>query len=482
MGKTEWLAMLQKTIELGRQRRLSEALAHLLQGLGSGQGGIYARIPEGWKVNVPFGHAPLSLPSVPLKRNAICKVAFSEAASGGQWWAVGIPPTDEMPRYLLLLQLPPERKRRGNEALLLVAELFAHWLDREAEETSLLNSIQEPVLLTDKDGRIVAMNLAAQQTFRDAQSLLGSPIWKLGGDNDDKEALRQLVTTPQEPAIRWVQLGSGEAIFPAQVAVTTCRPNYRLWRFREPSLDEQQIRHLARSFRIATLGELAAGIAHEINNPLQVIMGNAELALDVGKMDEGTKAKLEDILAAAVRIREVARAVTRFADARRTEERELLDFNIVVTEATQLVGYSLVRDGVQVETALAPQLPPVWGRRGDLEEIVVQLVRNAGEAIAETKKGTKVIVRTRLKNGWVRLEVEDDGPGVPPELRERIFDPFVTTKAAKGRTGLGLAIVQNIVAAHQGRLWIEEAPSGGALFVVELPLRQPRMEDWQGRE
>ncbi len=481
MGKTQWLAVLQKTIELGRQRRLNEALAQLLQGLSSGQGGLYARTLEGWKVSIALGHVPESLPFFPLRHNAVCKVALSKDASAGQWWAVGIPPEEEdMPRYLLLLQFPP--KQRGKKALLLAADLLAHWLDEEAEETSLLDGVQEPVLLTDKEGRIVAMNAAAQQNFGDAHRLLGSPIWELGGGDDDKEALRRLVTTTQEPAIQQVRLSNGELILPMQVVVKTCRPNRKVWHFRGTSVYDQQLQHLARSFRVATLGELAAGIAHEINNPLQVIMGNAELALDVGKMDEGTKAKLTDILAAAGRIREVAHAVTRFADARRTTERELLDFNSVVTEAAQLVGYSLVRDGIKVETDLTPQLPPVWGRRGDLEEIVVQLVRNAGEAIAETKKGTKVIVRTRLKEGWVRLEVEDDGPGVPWELRERIFDPFVTTKAAKGGTGLGLAIAQNIVAAHHGRLWMEEAASGGALFVVELPMRQPKLEDWQWRE
>lgn len=240
----------------------------------------------------------------------------------------------------------------------------------------------------------------------------------------------------------------------------------------------QSIEHLARSFRVATLGELAAGIAHEINNPLQVIMGNAELVLDTEELSERAKEKLTDILEAAKQIRKIAYAITHFADARRTEEKELLDFNKVVQEAAQLVSYSLVREGVKVELELSPVLP-VWGRRGDLEEIIVQLVRNSGEAIAESGKGSRVIVRTGTRDQWVRLEIEDDGPGVPNELRDRIFDPFVTTKAAKGGTGLGLAIVQNIVTAHNGRIWLEDSSFGGAKFVVELPswqITQPHHE------
>jgi two-component system NtrC family sensor kinase len=121
--------------------------------------------------------------------------------------------------------------------------------------------------------------------------------------------------------------------------------------------------HLARSFRVATLGELAAGIAHEINNPLQVIMGNAELILDTEDLKERTKEKLADILQAAEQIREIAHSITHFADARRTEEKELLDFNKVVQEAAQLVSYSLVRDGIQVNLELSP-VPPIWGAEG----------------------------------------------------------------------------------------------------------------------
>jgi len=242
-----------------------------------------------------------------------------------------------------------------------------------------------------------------------------------------------------------------------------------------------EIEPLARSFRVATLGELAAGIAHEINNPLQVILGNAELLLDFEPLSESAREKVQDILQAGERIREIAHLVTKFADARRTEEKELLDFNQVVAEAAQLVSYSLVREGVRVKMELSSS-PAVWARRGDLEEIVVQLVRNAGESIAESGKGSTVTVRTKAQGQWVRLEVEDDGPGVPLPLRDRIFDPFVTTKAAIGGTGLGLAIVQNLVTAHGGRIWLEDVQAGGARFVVELPIEPKTLRQRETRK
>jgi signal transduction histidine kinase len=283
-----------------------------------------------------------------------------------------------------------------------------------------------------------------------------------------------------QPAYLFVVAFSGESAEPDEVAIQVsaelvaswiCGKEKEITDHRTTGQQGEGWEHLARSFRVATLGELAAGIAHEINNPLQVIMGNAELILDTEDLKERTKEKLADILQAAEQIREIAHSITHFADARRTEEKELLDFNKVIQEAAQLVSYSLVRDGIQVNLELSP-VPPIWGRRGDLEEIVVQLVRNAGEAIAESGKGGKVIIRTGVRGNWARLEVEDDGPGVPVELRDRIFDPFVTTKAARGGTGLGLAIVQNLITAHNGRIWLEDSPLGGAKFVVELPLWQ----------
>ncbi len=282
------------------------------------------------------------------------------------------------------------------------------------------------------------------------------------------------------PIYLFVAAFSGESTEPDEVAIQVsaeliaiwvCSKEREMMDYKATGQQDESWEHLARSFRVATLGELAAGIAHEINNPLQVIMGNAELILDTEDLKERTKEKLMDILQAAEQIRKIAHSITHFADARRTEEKELLDFNKVVQEAAQLVSYSLVRDGIQVNLELSP-VPPIWGRRGDLEEIVVQLVRNAGEAIAESGKGSKVIIRTGVREKWAMLEVEDDGPGIPVELRDRIFDPFVTTKAARGGTGLGLAIVQNLITAHKGRIWLEDSPSGGAKFVVELPVWQ----------
>lgn len=354
------------------------------------------------------------------------------------------------------------------------ADMCAVWLFFAPTGWSkLLDKFSIPLVVTDLQGHLVAWNSAAQTQWG-IPLAAGQALWTLAHSPRDGEILQELVRLGTSGGVVTLRLATASKTY--RVFVTTLLSGHQLWQFHPIQWNDPQWQNLARSFQVATLGELASGIAHEINNPLQVILGNAEMALDEGAMDNGTREKLADILSAASRIREVTRTIIHFADARRTRERELVDVNIVVNDAVRLASYALSKDGVQVSADCTPQALLILGQRGDLEEAIVQLVRNAGEAIVAANKGSQVIVRTRQRSDWARIEVEDDGPGVPEELRDRIFAPFMTTKAEQGGTGLGLAIVQNIVAAHQGRVWVEDAPSGGALFVMELPLWRPEEE------
>lgn len=357
------------------------------------------------------------------------------------------------------------------EQALFWADMCALWLCFAPMGWSkLLDKFSIPLVVTDLQGYLVAWNAAAQTQWGTSLAA-GQALWTMAHSLRDGEILQELVRLGTSGGVVTLRLPTMPT--PYRVFVTTLLSGHQLWQFHPIQVDDPQWQNLARSFQVVTLGELASGIAHEISNPLQVILGNAEMALDKGTMDNNTREKLADILSAASRIWEITRTIIHFADARRTRERELVDVNMVVDEAVRLASYALSKDGVQVSADCTQQALLVLGQRGDLEEAIIQLVRNAGEAIVAANKGSQVIVRTRQRNGWARIEVEDDGPGVPEELRDRIFAPFMTTKADQGGTGLGLAIVQNIVTAHQGRIWVEDAPLGGALFVMELPLWRP---------
>jgi len=224
--------------------------------------------------------------------------------------------------------------------------------------------------------------------------------------------------------------------------------------------------------RIAAWQEIARRLAHEIKNPLTPI----QMAMDTLRktwrkqhpsfgeiLEESTQSVLEE----ADRLK---RIVSEFSDFARMPKPDIAscDLNDVVTGAL-----GLYQEAAPLERRLAPDLPPIEADRGQLSQVLRNLVENARDAIASRPDG-RIVVATRRGDAGDRVEitVEDNGPGVPAELKERVFTPYFTTKHAHGGTGLGLAIVHRIVSDHGGRIGVVDAATGGARFVVELPLRQ----------
>jgi len=225
---------------------------------------------------------------------------------------------------------------------------------------------------------------------------------------------------------------------------------------------------VARSERLSGLGRLLAGVAHELNNPLTAVIGYAQL---VPSMPAGDKQRqrLDTIRKEAERCRRIVGGLLRFARTS-PSERRAFSLNQVIADAAQLLAYAARSQGVRIDLDLDPALPAAQGDAHELEQAVVNLVSNAQQAIAGARRPGTVTLRTFVAGGGNPiLEVEDDGPGIPEETRARIFDPFFTTKAAGQGTGLGLWLVYNAIAAHGGRIEVEEARTGGALFRLELP-------------
>ena len=223
--------------------------------------------------------------------------------------------------------------------------------------------------------------------------------------------------------------------------------------------------------RIAAWQEIARRLAHEIKNPLTPI----QMAMDTLRktwkkqhpefseiLDESTTTVLQE----ADRLKHI---VSEFSDFARMPKPELqrVDLNDVVRSVV-----TLYQGAAPVETQLAERLPELDADKNQLHQVVLNLVENARDAISK-REGGAITVRTRLGEAGDRalLVVEDNGPGVPPELKDKVFAPYFTTKHAKGGTGLGLAIVHRIVSDHGGRIMIGDAKGGGARFTIELPLR-----------
>ena len=225
---------------------------------------------------------------------------------------------------------------------------------------------------------------------------------------------------------------------------------------------------LVQSGKLAAIGELAAGVAHEINNPLNNVMGFAQLLMDQDLPQEAL-ADLEKIYAEGQRAARIVQHLLAFA--RNSEpERRSVDVRAVIERACSLKAYDLRRRSIELRIHLLEAPPLVSGDDQRLIEVVLNLLTNAEQAIVEGGRKGTVTVRCEADDDRIRISVSDDGPGIPPEILGRIFEPFFTTKEVGAGTGLGLSICQGIVRQHQGELWAESDLGAGATFHVELPV------------
>jgi len=226
---------------------------------------------------------------------------------------------------------------------------------------------------------------------------------------------------------------------------------------------------LLQAEKLAALGQTISGVAHELNNPLATILTWSE-RLNRQPADGEVQRGLETILNEAERAAKIVRNLLTFARKRHTT-RTMVDINQVARDALGLRQYEQRLANIGVIEALASGLPPVFGDPYQLQQVVLNLVINAEQAmIAAHGRGMLVVRSWQSPDGdAVVLEVNDDGPGVPHEVMPKIFDPFFTTKAAGQGTGLGLTVAYAIVEEHGGRLSVQPNVAQGASFQVELP-------------
>lgn len=221
--------------------------------------------------------------------------------------------------------------------------------------------------------------------------------------------------------------------------------------------------------RLAAVGELAAGVAHELNNPLAAIQGFAQLVVTRDDLDGTLRDDVETIYEQAQRATKITDNLLSFA-RRRKPSKSLISINDVVKESLELQAYNLRVNNIEILAELEPELPKTMADFQQMQQVFVNIITNAEQAMVEAQNPGKLHVRTQVSGQMIRIEFGDNGPGISDENLKRVFDPFYTSKAVGQGTGLGLSICFGIVEEHGGHMHAKSKPGEGTAFTVEIPI------------
>ncbi|MBW1816669.1 MAG: PAS domain S-box protein [Deltaproteobacteria bacterium] len=238
-----------------------------------------------------------------------------------------------------------------------------------------------------------------------------------------------------------------------------------------PGIEEEKKRESARmqlvqSDKLASIGRLAAGVAHEINNPLAGIFMYANLALEEIHEDNDVYENLQKVLAQAERCKKIVRGLLDFS-RRHEPQIETLNMNDIIEEIVSLVANQTLFRNIKIQKELDADLRPMQGDKSQLQQVFINFTLNAAEAMEG--KG-HLIIKTSVRNGLIEIKFTDTGSGIRPEHKERIFEPFFTTKSEKNGTGLGLSVSYGIITRHGGAVSVKSRVNSGTTFTLSFPV------------
>lgn len=354
---------------------------------------------------------------------------------------------------------------------------------------NVLENIIESIVITNLDGYLVFFNKYSEEMFGfEAREVLNRHIAILGAKTPDVlDHIRRDETFNNEITL---QTKSGRT-FPAHVRCVPLRDDRDrpiamvgvardLTKEKEKQRIDDEMKRLKaelfQSEKMSLIGTLAGEVAHEINNPLGGLIISVQMLLeDIEKGELDLKMALEELRGIendAKRCRNITRKLLDFS-RRMPEERNNLDLTRVIEDALILVQRQAEIENISFDKKYAQDLPPVWGNSNSLQQVIINLVKNACDAMIQ---GGRIAISTRVLDAnneepVIRISISDTGPGIPHELLEKLFDPFFTTKAGGKGTGLGLAVSKRIVEEQNGRLTCENRnEQSGAVFRILLPI------------
>jgi signal transduction histidine kinase len=228
---------------------------------------------------------------------------------------------------------------------------------------------------------------------------------------------------------------------------------------------EQQ---LIQAGKLAAIGQLVAGVAHELNNPLTSVVGYSELLMGAD-CSEGIKRDLEKINRQGVRAARIVENLLTFA-RRREPRKESININEVIERSLELQAHQLELNRISIVRELDEALPPIVADPFQMQQVFMNIISNAHQVLRDWGGERRLRVRSELAGDMIHLEFADSGPGIPAEVMRRLFEPFFTTREVGEGTGLGLSIAHGIVEAHGGSIWAESEVGKGTTFRVRLPI------------
>ena len=398
---------------------------------------------------------------------------------------------DRLRRRIAELEASAADHQRAEQQLARDARLTEAAL-RRSEDTAraVLESASEGIILINTTGCITLVNTAAERMFGYQRSeLLGEPLEIMLPERIRRGHVEHRTGYFAEPRVRPMGIGldlSGRrkdgTAFPLEISLSYVEsPDGGvamafITDITERKRVEAQLQHqrdvLYQNEKLTALGTMAAGIAHEMNNPLGIITTRIEVMLLDAEQQHLPPQVLEDLQVlhrASQRVARIAGSLRSFA--RHTPgDRVPLDLNAVVEESLQLMQKPLAADNVQIVSNLDRALAPILGDATTLHQVLMNLLTNAREAMP---KGGQVRIETAPaeRPGWIRLLVADTGSGIPAEEVSKIFDPFFTTK--RTGTGLGLSVTYGIIQEHGGTVDVQSRPGAGTTFILSFPTTSP---------
>ena len=334
------------------------------------------------------------------------------------------------------------------------------------------------IVLTDSQCTVIEANPAAVALLGapNAGVLMGLPFHGLfqGATASLREFLFQTLVGEREARLNWVETSGFGAAFNCDLTVVPLRRDLGcvdslLILMTDMSSQVALQQSLVQSEKLSAIGEIVAGVAHELNNPLTGILGYAQLLL-TAKVEPAIKARVEHIAGEAERCRRIVQNLLSFA-RHYESEKSLQNLNEVLSDTLALREYQLRIDGITVEVSLDPHLPNVLADPHDLQRVFLNIINNAQQALSGVEgREKRLTIRTCVQDECVNIVFADNGPGIPSNIRNRVFDPFFTTKGVGEGTGLGLSVSYGVVKEHGGQILLESKEGEGATFTIVLPI------------